>query len=105
MDSDLTQKYKNLNSQHKRYVNKLIRGLSSGAESDPKAFKSVCRSINRNIPSRGENRTPSAYIKFYKANYPAFKTKHPNLSLPQIGRQMGAIWQSMSDAERAKWDA
>jgi len=104
MDSEISEMYTKLSAQHKRYVNKLVRGLSDNSMSAA-ACKSVCRSINRHTPRENAPRVLSGYLKMYKTKYPSIKKKHPDLSLGEIGSKLGAYWRSLPEKEKERWRA
>ena len=44
---------------------------------------------------------PSAYITFCVTKRPEVIAANPNASFGELGRMLGAIWNSMSDADKA----
>ena len=48
-------------------------------------------------------REPGPYMKFCKAERPKIVAANPNFSFGEVGKELGAKWRGMSDAQKAKY--
>ena len=54
---------------------------------------------------KGEGKTANGYALFLKEMRPVVLKKQPDLQFAEIGRQVAALWKSISDAEKDKYKA
>lgn len=54
-------------------------------------------------PKTRKTRKLSGYMKFYKKNYPAVSRKLKGASMPEVAKEMGRQWSSLSASEKAKY--
>ena len=48
---------------------------------------------------------PSAYIVFSTEKRESVKKAHPDWAFGQIGKELGKLWQGLSESEKAKYQA
>ena len=48
-------------------------------------------------------RAPSPYMLFCKAERPNIIKKNPKLTFGEVGKELGAAWGKLSDAQKAKF--
>jgi len=48
-------------------------------------------------------REPGPYMKFCKAERPKIVAANPKFTFGEVGKELGAKWRAMSDAQKAKF--
>ncbi|XP_049622863.1 high mobility group protein B3-like [Suncus etruscus] len=69
------------------------------AQADGRCFTREMRSYDPSMESKAPKRPMSAFLLFCREYRPQLRADHPNLSLVQESRRLGAIWRGLGKKE------
>ena len=92
-----------------KYVTKTINGMKKdhSIKWDPIVFSDMVKTTlslekkkkDPNAPKRAMN----PFMKFANKHRDDVKSKHPNKTIGEIGKELGTMWRALTDAEKAKY--
>mgnify|MGYP002831879833 FL=1 len=74
------------------------------AAKSPKATKTIKKTKKADKADKPK-RAPGPYFFFCKAQRPKIIAKNPNFTFGELGKELGAQWKKLSDAEKKKYAA
>merc|ERR1712126_746629 len=81
-------------------------GMAKGkVEKKEKETKALVLLAKRKRDPNAPKRPLTAFMYFAREERPKVMKDNPNFSVPEIGKELGARWRKLGDAERAKFDA
>ena len=76
----------------------------------PKATKKIAKAKPAKSPKKAKaakadkpKRAPGPYMLFCKAMRPKIVAKNPKMTFGEVGKELGAQWKKLSDAEKKKY--
>lgn len=75
------------------------------AKAKAEAESDLSEGMGKKVKTRKTRKTRklSGYMKFYKKNYSTISSKLKGASMPEVAKEMGRQWSSLSAAEKAKY--
>mmetsp|Transcript_10769 Transcript_10769/g.43411 ORF Transcript_10769/g.43411 Transcript_10769/m.43411 type:complete len:94 (+) Transcript_10769:76-357(+) len=73
------------------------------APKSPKATKTIKKATKKADKADKPKKAPGPYMLFCKAMRAKIVAKNPKMSFGEVGKELGAQWKKLSDAEKKKY--
>ena len=73
------------------------------APKSPKATKTIKKATKKADKADKPKKAPGPYMLFCKAMRPKIVAKNPKFTFGEVGKELGAQWKKLSDAEKKKY--
>ena len=67
------------------------------------AIKRAEKAAKKAAKEAKPKRAPGPYMLFCKDQRPKIVAANPNFTFGEVGKELGAMWKKLSDAEKAKY--
>eukprot|EP00123_Amoebidium_parasiticum_P011998 comp21052_c0_seq1/m.28318 comp21052_c0_seq1/g.28318 ORF comp21052_c0_seq1/g.28318 comp21052_c0_seq1/m.28318 type:complete len:106 (-) comp21052_c0_seq1:303-620(-) len=81
------------------------KAAPAAAEPYSKEKKAPAKKEKKEKDPNAPKRPLTAYILFCNANRNKLREQNPDMKVPEIGTKLGAMWKTLSENERKKYDA